>query len=328
MARRSFVAVASVALALLLTPAARAGEPEPWGGEEPERQREMEEMAEAAMLGHLDPEERAEVDRYWATHLRRCPMDAIQSAQYAIAEIQLQQRNPKAAVAALQKVVGGEAPAHLRHVTHLNIAEIARRHLRDAETAVTHYRKVGGSLRHFARHYMLGMLLERGKTTEAAKILEQLVAVADEPGEKLALLHEVAALYKRAGMPDRALAAYQRITKEFAPADIKKMREAAALEAQRLLREMHERGEREDGRGAERAERRLHERARDLRLGRRTDEFEAFRAAMEEGFRRLERRGREEEEREERQRGDRDRRERDGDDRRPREGREHKPGEF
>ena len=293
MRRGITLSVVSVLLVLLaLAPVAGAGERDPWVGERGERREEMEEMAEAEILGHLAGEELKQVNRYWETHLRRCPMDALESAQYSIAELHLQRRNPQAAAAALETLLKGTEKPELRSTTHLNLGEICRRHVHNTEAAAKHYRQVTGPRRHHARHYMLAMLIEAGNATHAVKILEGLIARAKEKGEKLALLHQVAALYRRFDMPDQALAIYQQITRDFTPADIATMRKAAAHEANAMLDRMarHQRGEQWDL--AERLEWALHQRLRDLRLARRTDEFEAFRVAVEKGLRELEARER------------------------------------
>jgi hypothetical protein len=261
-----------------------AGEREGWEPEAEHRRREMEEMADGAILGHVRGEERAEVERYWDTHLRRVPMDAIAAAHYSIAEIQLRKENPKAAAAALAKLLDGEPDPELASATRFSLGEIARRHLKDPEAAAKHYTRVQGLYRHHARHYLLAMLADAGRAAEAAQLLEGLAAKAQEKGEKLALLQQLAAFCRRAGMEDRALEAYGRITEEFTPADLAKLREAAAAEAEALVDRMRALAQAERGHEVERLERQIHQRARDLRLAGRAEEFQAFTAALERRF--------------------------------------------
>ena len=295
-------------MAMAVAATALAGEPEEGDERERDRHAEMEEMTEEAMLGRLDAEERARIDRYWATHLRRAPMDAIESAQYAIAEIQLQQRNPRAAVAALEKVLKGEAGEELAGVTHFNLGEICRRQ-GDLEGAAKQYLAVRGHYRHHARRYLVAMLADRGNATGAAKHLEALLAKTQQKGEKLALLQQLAALYRRAGSPDLAVKTYERITKEFTPADLKALREAAAAEAKAMVDRMRDLMAAERGDEIERQERQIHMRMRDLRLGGRTDELRAFEATARRAFRDFEQRERDADRRER----DADRREREAD---------------
>ena len=303
------------AMAMAVAAVALAAEPEEWGERERDHYAEMEERTEEALLGHLDAEERAEADRYWATHLRRAPMDAIESAQYAIAEIQLQQRNARAAVAALGKVLEGQPEQELASVTHFNLGEVLRRE-GDLEGAAKQYLDVQGHYRHHARHCLIAMLADRGNATAAAKHLEALAAKAEQKGEKLALLQQLAALYRKAGSPDLALTTYERITREFTPADLKALREEAAAEANAMVGRMRDLMAAERGDEIERQERQIHMRMRDLRLGGRRDELRAFEAIVDRAFRELEQRERDEDRRErdeDRRERDEDRRERDAD---------------
>jgi len=297
----------ALVVALLLPAFAPAGEPRGWEGEEHERQRAMEEMADGIILGHVRGEERAEVERYWATHLRQAPMDAIATARYNIAEIQLARGDAKAAAAALEKVLQGEPGEELASITHFNLAEIARRHLKDSDLAAKHYALVKGAYRYHALHYLLGSLIEAGRGAEAAQLVEKLVAESQETGEKLALLQRLASLYRRADMADEALKTYERITQDFKPADVRGLRDAAAEQAEELVGRMRALAEAERGHEVQRLERQIHQRARELRLAGRTEEFEAFRTTLERQFREFH----EQREAHERERGAEERRERE-----------------
>ena len=297
----------ALAVALLLPAFALAGEPRGWEGEEHERRQAMEEMADGIILGQVRGEERAEVERYWATHLRQAPMDAVAAAHYNIAEIQLGRGDAKAAAAALGKVLQGEPGEELASITHFNLAEIARRHLKDSDLAAKHYALVKGAYRYHALHYLLGSLIEAGRGAEAAQIVEKLVAQSQETGEKLALLQRLAALYRRAGKADEALKTYERITQDFKPADLKGLRDAAAEQAEALVGRLRALAEAEPGPEVQRLERQIHLRARELRLAGRAEEFEAFRTALERQFREFH----EQREAHDRERGAEERRERE-----------------
>ena len=311
------------ALALLLAAhaAAVAAEHDPWLGEQHHLRHRMEERADAAARGDIGPGERVELLRYRATHLHRGRMNALESARYSLAELQLERAEPKRALAELTTVLATTQSADVRHLTHLNLGQIHRLWLHDDAKAIEHFRQVGGPLRHRARHYTLALLEDAGKPAAAAKLLEQLIADAKEKGEKLALLHRLAVLYKRAYRADEALAVYQRITKEFAPADLQQMRldiERTVEAAFVRMMALHDQGR---GHDAEQLGRRLERRADDLRLAGRWDEQEAFRKAMHKGFRQMDEfrerreRVRDERERDERERNERDRDERDRDER-------------
>ncbi len=285
---------------------APAAEPDPWAGERAERRQRMEAMADAAARGELAGEELEQVNRYWATHLRRGEMNALESARYSAAELHLQQDAPEKAIAVLAKLLDGKVRPELAHLTRFNLAEVYRRRLQDVARAAEHYRQVGGPYRHRARHYMLQMLVEAGRPAEAAKAAADWVTEAKDKGEKLGLLHRLATLYKRAEMPEKALAVYERIAEEFAPDDIKAMQKARAQEVQDTFERIIQLRERDRWDPAERLERDLHRRARELMLANRWDEFRAFRAAMEDGFRKLERHEEEMERREREEEGELD----------------------
>jgi len=281
--------LAVVAAAFLLQDrVARAGEPDPWANEQADVRERMAELSEAEVAGEIGQEELADLNAYWASHLRRRPMNAVESAHYSIAELQLQAGKGEPAVAALEKALQASQDPEVRNLTHFNIAEVYRRRLVQPEKALGQYRQVTGDLRFQARHYMLTMLAETGKPEQAAKLLDELAASTKEKGEQLALLHRLANLYKQFKLDDQALTIYQRITKEFAPADVKQMCDAAAREAQEMIDRLAAARRKEDGEeAAERLEEQLHRRAREFRLANRWDEFKAFNDAVARGMEKL-----------------------------------------
>ncbi|HPD13930.1 MAG TPA: hypothetical protein PLE19_03230 [Planctomycetota bacterium] len=287
MRKWSVWALSAVAVALAFTPGpSPAGEADPWAGENDETREKMEELAEEEITGRLDDEQRDMVHKYWASHLRRCAMDGVDSARYSIAELKLQRGDAKGAVAALGEIAASTANAEVRSLAHLNLGEIHRRHLNDADGAVKHYLQVAGVQRHMARHCLLRMCDEMGKADVAAKAVEAILPGVKEKGEKLALLHQLAALYRRLNQADQALATYERIAKEFTAADAREMREAAVREVREAVDKMialRQRDRDGDDEAAERIAEQLEARRRELRLARRMDELKAFEEAMEQG---------------------------------------------
>jgi len=283
----------------LLAPAVQAQEPgfDPWAGG-PEGRRDP--------IDALDEEEEMQRWRggpegpdYFATHLYRCRMNALDSAQYSIAELLLQRGDAKGAIATLEAVLPGTQDEFLRGLTQFNIAEIYRRRLLDADSAAACYRKVEGPLRHKASQRLLNILADQGKADEAAKATEELLAKAREKGEKLALLHRLAAVYKSHKMPDRALAVYQRIAKEFTPDDLKEMTQAIEQEVGAAIERIRAAERGREPADVERLQRQLHEgRPRELRAAGRWDEFFAYQRALQRGFRQMQQMDREAEARE------------------------------
>jgi len=280
-------AAALAAVFWLLAPGVRAAEPDPWAKEPADVRERMIELSDAEVAGEIAPEEVEELTKYWATHLRRCPMNAVESAHYSIAELHLQRGNAQAAAADLQKLLEANPSPELRTVTQFNLGELYRRRLNDATSAVKHYRQVEGELRPQALHYMLAALSETGKPEQAAKLLEELAAGAKEKGEQLALLHRLARLYRQFKMEDQALAVYQRITKEFTPADIQQICDAVVREANDTIQKIAALRQKEEDEAADRLEEQLHRRARSLRLTQRWDELKAFNDAVNKGLEKL-----------------------------------------
>ena len=284
--RISRVLTTLLAMHGLLAAAAFAEEP-PRPEEHDPHRRHMEEMALLEVQGRLGPEQAREINRYWSTHLRRSGLNPIESAHYSIAEIHLSQGNVKQAIAALSKLLDAEPSDAVKSLTHLNLAEVHRRQLSDAKKALEHYKQVGGPLRHRAQAYMTAMLVQMGRADEAAKVTRQLIADAKDKGEKLTLLQRLAALYEKAKMPDQALAAYKRIIKEFTPKDFEEIRQAAAAQARAAVARIHQLRQADNHEEAERTERSLHQRIRELHMAGRWDEARAFERAAQQAFREL-----------------------------------------
>ena len=278
----------ATALVCLLAPAARAQDPgfDPWAGGRDYGRPPIDLMDDDEEQGWRGYPERPDAV---LNRLYRCHMNGLESAQYSIAELLLQRSDAKGAVAALQAVLDKTQDEQVRDLTLFNIAEIYRGRLSDEENAAAHYRKVEGMLRHKANQRLLNMLAERGQADEALKATEELLAKAKEKGEKLALLHRLATVYKRHNMPDRALAIYQRIAKEFTPDDMKEILagvERGVMAAVQKIHALQRQGNHEE---AERLQRQLHEfRARELRAAGRWDELAAYEKAARQGFRRME----------------------------------------
>ena len=273
-----------VTLSLLL-PLARAEEElggDPWAGGE---------GVELDPAGMPDEErEQADGQPVLPARLLRCRMDALESARYSIAELRLGRGDAKGAIAGLIEVLEATKRETLRDVTNLNLAILHERWLQDTEAASRHYRALTGILRHTAQRRLLAMLARTGKADDAAQAAtDELIAKAKEKGEKLALLHRLALTYKRHNLPDRALAVYQRISKEYTPDDLKQILDAierevtGAIERFRRLQQAGQDAE------AEALQASLNERRpQELRAAGRWDELAAFERARDRGFRRLE----------------------------------------
>lgn len=155
--------------------------------------------------------------------LYRCSMmNGLESAQYSVAELLLLRGDVKAAIPAVESVLAKTENEQVRDITHFNLAKLYRR-IGNLAEATKHYQEVKGLLRYAATRRLLDMLTQAGRLDEAEKVTDDLLAKAKQKGEKLADLHRLAQTLQRRRMPDRALAVYQRIAKEFTPDDMKQM---------------------------------------------------------------------------------------------------------
>jgi tetratricopeptide (TPR) repeat protein len=293
-----------VALCLAAQCVAGEGEGDRWAGGPRHLRQRMEQLDGAEARGELGAEERDLLRRYWATHLHRNgSLNAIESAHYSVAELRLESAQPKAALAELGRVLATAESDEVRNLTHLNLGQIYRLSLNDAAKAMEHFDRVAGPLRHKARNYELAMLEEKGEHDEAAKLLEKQIAETKEQGEKLALLHRLAALYRRQRLTEKALAAYQRITTEFTPRVVEQMRQALQAEVDASFRRLRDLQAQGAGHEAEQVMRGIHRRAEELRLAGRWDEARAYQQAMQKGFMALQEFHRERERQERERRG-------------------------
>jgi len=298
------ILIAALGLAAPCVAGAGEGEGDRWAGEPRQLRHRMEQLAEAEARGELGAEERDQLRRYWAAHLHRSgSLNAVESAHYSIAELRLERSEPEAALAELVHVLAAAESDDVRHLTHLNLGQIYRLSLNDAAKATEHFDRVAGPLRHKASNYKLAMLEEMGKHAEAATLLDKQIAETKEQGEKLALLHRLAALCRRQRLTEKALAAYKRITTEFTPEAVAAMHQAHQAEVAASFRRLLDLQAQGAGDEAEQVMRGLHRRAEALRFAGRWDEARAYQQAMHKGFRAMQKLHRERERQERERRG-------------------------
>ena len=262
--------LATLAACVACTAHAQAADLDPWHHDAPGQ---WEGYILADLVDHI-----AAADPAAELVLWRCRMNGLESAQYSLADHALRRGDAKGAIALLTQVATTTSTPDVRSITHYNLAEIARRRLRDAAAARAHYAQVKGLLRHHAHSHSVGMLIETGKLDEAAKAAEATIAKANSKGARLALLHALARAYARYEMPDRAAAVYQRITKEFSPKDIQAILAAATTagtDAARKIWRLTDLGQDEDDLWETLVEQHLDE----LRAAGRWDEYHAFETA-------------------------------------------------
>lgn len=241
--------------------------------------------------GQVEPEQERWLEQYLKENLLRSPsLNAIESAHYAVAEIYLRRQDHAKCAERLRKVVeeAGERQDEAVWISHLNIANVCRRHLGDMQRALKEYKLVKGGWAAYAERELLGTYEEMGKLEDAIKILDGQYKAAAEKGEKLALLRRIAELYLRNDEEGKAIAAYDRIAKEFSAKDIVEMKKSAAefvkKNADKVIA-LHEVGKHDE---AERLTMETRRRLGTLKAQGRTDEAESMEKAMRAAMERIE----------------------------------------
>jgi tetratricopeptide (TPR) repeat protein len=272
-----------LALACVPAPGAAAVElgEDPWieeGGRGYVRRMDMDDEE-----GEDTPQRAGEAQK----QLFRCPMNGLESAQYSAAELLLQRGDIKGAIAAVENVLAKTESEPLRDVTHFNLAKLNRRIGNLTETA-KHYREVKGPLRYAASKRLLDLLTQAGRPDEAEKITDEFLAKAKQKGEKLAGLHRLAQTFQHRKMPDRALAVYQRIAKEFTPEDMKQMLRDIEKEVDTTLDRIRKQEPGNPREEDEKIRKYRQDRTEELQAAGRWDEVTALEKAVERACRRLE----------------------------------------
>ena len=343
--RRILASVAAVVIVALWAAAAPAQENErrnndrrgrgrerggPEGGERRGRMREVmmrrgmdRVMEQLQRGGPIGPEIERMLQRMGGRVLIRAPrMNPVDEAHYAIADIHLQKNRNTECLDRLQKVIdgAGDDEDETVWVSHLNRANILRHRVGDVRRAMEEYKRVKGRWAQFAQNQLLRTLEEMGNLDEAAAILQGQLEAAKEPGEKLVLLRRIAEFYKRNEQPDKAIAYYERITKEFSRKKVAKMIEAVqqyVKETADKIIELRKRGRFEDAdelrRSAERRMNLLRTQGRHIEADAMEEAARAARQRIEADERERDRRG----DRPDDDREDGGRRERRDDDRPP-----------
>jgi len=176
----------------------------------------------------IGPEGLRALERFAPRHLVRARCNALEDARFSIAQLQVKAGRGEDAVKTLKALAEKTKNPHVRSAALYNIGRVYRVVLGDWQKAADAFANVSGRFSSLARRDLVRMLTEVGKPLKAIEFLQAAVAKADDKGEKLALLRQLAGLCKRADRLDDAIATYRRITEEFTEKDIKGLAEAAA----------------------------------------------------------------------------------------------------
>ncbi len=149
---------------------------------------------------------------------RQCPrelvmapkMNLLDAAQYAIADIYLEQGKYKEAIGELRDVAGESLDEATVSVSYLNIGHVYRCRLDDVDGAVSSYEKVTGDARLVARHAIVRCYLGAERPDDAVEALTEWVDGAGAPREKVTLLLMLGKLYRKQGKLDEAIEVLRR----------------------------------------------------------------------------------------------------------------------
>ncbi|MBM4048320.1 MAG: tetratricopeptide repeat protein [Planctomycetes bacterium] len=204
-------------------------------------------------------------------------LNPIDDAQFAMAEIHMEREAYDRALTALERVAEKSPDKLAVSAAYLNIGEIYRRHIRDAQKAVDAFRKVTGELSKEALKRIVQTYEDAGDAAGMAKALDEMLAQTGDKRQKADILRRIAETQRRAGDHDGALATLQRIAETVTYEDIAEMEKQEGKERGegdmsrmmegelgklRKLRQLGRHGEAEDVRRAARG--RLEERIRHL----------------------------------------------------------------
>lgn len=204
-------------------------------------------------------------------------LNLLDEAQFAMAEIHVEREAYDRAVTALEGITEKSPDKFAVSAAYLNIGEIYRRHIRDAQKAVEAFRKVTGELSKEALRCIVQTYEEAGDAAGMAKALDEMLAQTEDKRQKVNILRRIAESQRRAGDHDGALSTLRRLTGTITYDDVAEMEKREAKERGegdlgmmmdgemgrlRKLRQQGRHGEAEEVRRAARG--RIEERIRDL----------------------------------------------------------------
>ncbi len=188
------------------------------------------------------------------------PLNPIDQAHYAVAELLLQSKRDPEAIRELRKVIAKSPDKPAVAATHLNLGRIYRDRIGDTAKALAEYKKVQGDLSKRALQEIVTLYVEMEDPAKAAEEMEAQLAKAKTPEEKVRLLNLIAEFHVRTDALDKAMATYGRIVNAISYEEAEKLKPAPEEKPQSALgtevrdwfyvriRDLSRQGRREDAR--------------------------------------------------------------------------------
>ena len=169
-------------------------------------------------------------------------LNAVDAAHLSIAEIHLKKKQYEPCLARLQTIItqAGGKENDAVSLAYLNRANVQRKHIGNVQQAIKEYKLVKGRWQALSLALLLDCYSELGQLDKAVDVLMKEYGAENELGLKLGLLRQVAKLYEKNDDLDKALAYYDRITKEFTREQIDKITDNASKFAETMKRQAEE----------------------------------------------------------------------------------------
>ena len=150
--------------------------------------------------------------------------NAVDQARFQIAALLVEQKKFEDAVGELLKMTEESPDETAQAAARLSAGNIFRQCIKDYDKAIEQFREVKGKLTDVATKLIVEAYQEAGKPEEAVKVLEDILAKAQDPGQKVRLLNMIADVYRRSGKPDKAVETLRKVTETVTYDDAEAMR--------------------------------------------------------------------------------------------------------
>lgn len=200
-------------------------------------------------------------------------LNVVDRAIYSVAQILCEKGEYENAIKELAKVAAESPDERAKAGAHLAAGHICRYKVGDATKAIEEYRQVTGELADRALRAIVKCYEEMGQPDKAAQALEDRLAQASQPMDRVRLLNEIADVYRRSNNPDRAIETLRRVPQVITYEEAESLRRGGGRRGGRdfdpldrvrqRIEELRAAGRKEEAEQAEKMLREMQERMRD-----------------------------------------------------------------